>query len=129
MAVRSSRIDGGRWTAMNSAVSNGRVADGVRRGLAAERAGEARGPGRGCRGSRVGARRAWGAEGDGQTFPLGYIWDELEPAVQREALRWVFQEVRVSRVERGAEPSLEFVPRATRPWTTLHYRPPEIERV
>lgn len=54
-----------------------------------------------------------GAEGDGQTFPLGYIWDELEPAVQREALRWVFQEVRVSRVERGAEPSLEFVPRAT----------------
>lgn len=64
----------------------------------------------------------------GAVLRLGHIWDDLEPAQQREALRWIFEEVRVRKVPRLQPPSLEFKVRATRPWGVLEYRPSDIER-
>jgi site-specific DNA recombinase len=74
------------------------------------------------------ARADAGVAGNGgKVLRLGHVWDDLDPIQQREALRWVFAEVRAAKVPAGQPPSLTFVQRATRPWGTLEFRPPEIE--
>lgn len=66
------------------------------------------------------------ASAGGTVLRLGHIWDDLAPDQQREALRWTFESVRVQKVPRGQPPSLEFIVRASRPFGTLAYRPPDI---
>jgi hypothetical protein len=68
-----------------------------------------------------------GVAGSGKVLRLGHIWDDLAPSQQREALRWVFQEVRVRKVPLGHAPDLTFIPRATRLWGSLVLAPPELE--
>lgn len=65
----------------------------------------------------------------GKVLRLGHIWEDLEPDQQREALHWTFEEVRVARVPRGQRPDLTFVPRATRPFGAIAFRPPELKQL
>jgi hypothetical protein len=74
------------------------------------------------------ARAEAGVPSNGGTvLRLSHIWEDLPPDQQKEALAWVFSEVRVRKVPRGEKPDLEFKVRATRPYGTLALSPPEIE--
>jgi DNA invertase Pin-like site-specific DNA recombinase len=70
------------------------------------------------------------ASGGGQLLHLGHIWPDLQPLQQREALSWLWESVKVCKVERLSAPDLLWVPRATRPVSAvMEFRPPQIEAV
>jgi hypothetical protein len=64
--------------------------------------------------------------GNGRPVNLGWIWDDLDQEQRRSALQQTFDRVVVSKVSRGAEPELEFVP-STRRWR-LEYTPVDLEQ-
>jgi DNA invertase Pin-like site-specific DNA recombinase len=77
------------------------------------------------------ARMEAGMSSDGgRLLHLGHIWPDLQPLQQREALSWLWEAVKVRKVERLSDPDLLWVPRATRPVSAvLEFRPPQIEAV
>jgi DNA invertase Pin-like site-specific DNA recombinase len=58
---------------------------------------------------------------------LGAVWDDMAPADQKDALRYLYERVVVHRADaRGADPRVELVLRETRPGWRWEYRPVEL---
>jgi len=73
------------------------------------------------------ARAEAGISSDGgEVYRLSHIWEDLDRDQQRAALQWTFERVRVAKVPSRQKPDLTFVPRATRPYGSIAYRPAEI---